>query len=77
MQSFIVLASLVSELAGGHYFDTPLVLKVTKKHLSPLKVKNHFDGWVGLNGTLFLHNQLFFLLNNSLSYCIKTTLVFG
>ena len=38
MQSFIVVASLVSELAGGH-FDPPLVLNITKKHLSPLRVK--------------------------------------
>ena len=38
MQSFIVLASLVSELTGGQN-DPPLVFKVTKKHLSPLRVK--------------------------------------
>ena len=38
MQSFIVLASLVSELAGGQ--NDPQVLNVTKKHLSPLRVKH-------------------------------------
>ena len=38
MQSFIV-ASLVSELAGGVKNDPPpLVLNVTKKHLGPLRV---------------------------------------
>ena len=37
MQSFIVVASLLSELAGGQN-DPPLVLNVTKKHLSPLRV---------------------------------------
>ena len=37
MQNFIVVASLVSELAGGQN-DPPLVLNVTKKHLSPLRV---------------------------------------
>ena len=36
MQSFIVLTSLVSELAGGQ--NDLLVLNVTKKHLSPLRV---------------------------------------
>ena len=39
MQSFIVVASLVSELAGGGVKMTPLVLNVTKKHLGPLRVK--------------------------------------
>ena len=36
MQTFIVLAFLVSELARN---DPPLVLNVTKKHLSSLRVK--------------------------------------
>ena len=35
MQSYIVLASLVSELAGGQNDPPPLF---TKKHLSPLSV---------------------------------------
>ena len=39
MQSFIVVASLVSELAGGGGQNDPLVLNITKKHLSPLRVK--------------------------------------
>ena len=41
MQHFIVVASLVSELAGGggQNDPLPLVLNVTKKHLSPLRVK--------------------------------------
>ena len=38
MQSFLVLASLVSELAGGQN-DPPKSLTL-QKHLSPLKVKN-------------------------------------
>ena len=38
MQRFIVVASLVSELAGGQN-DPPLVLNVTKDHLSALRVK--------------------------------------
>ena len=33
MQSFIVLASLVSELAGGDQNDPPLVLNVTENTL--------------------------------------------
>ena len=43
MQNFIVVASLVSELAGGQN-DPPLVLNVTKKHFSPLRVKNMATG---------------------------------
>ena len=46
MQSVIVLASLVSELAVGVKIKKikikikiPLDLNVTKKHLSPLRVK--------------------------------------
>ena len=42
MQSFIVVAPLVSDLAGGQNDPPPLVLNVTKKHLSPLRVKT-FD----------------------------------
>ena len=38
MQSFIVVASLVSELAGGQN-DPPLSPQRYKKHLSPLRVK--------------------------------------
>ena len=39
MQSFIVLASLVSELAGGVKMTPSSVLNVTKKHLSPFRDK--------------------------------------
>ena len=40
MQSFIVVASLVSELAGGGGGKmTPLSPQRYKKHLSPLSVK--------------------------------------
>ena len=41
MQNFIVVASLVSELAGGGQNDPPppLVFNVTKEHLSPLRLK--------------------------------------
>ena len=41
MQSFIVLASLASELARGLKM-TPLILNVTKKHFSPLRVKDDY-----------------------------------
>ena len=40
MQSFIVVASLVSELAGGQNDPPPsLSPERYKKHLSPLRVK--------------------------------------
>ena len=45
MKSFIVLASLVSELAGGQN-DPPFVLNVTKKHLSPLRVNELLIGFL-------------------------------
>ena len=52
MQSFIVLASLVSELAGGVKMTPPPVLNVTKKHLSPLRVNIRFI-------TVYVHCNLF------------------
>ena len=39
MQSLIVLASLVSELAGGSQNDPPPQSLTSQKHLSPLRVK--------------------------------------
>ena len=43
MQSFIVVASLVSELAGGVQNDPPVSPQRYKKHLSPLRVKPFFQ----------------------------------
>ena len=41
MQSFIVLTSLVFELAGGQNDPPPLLSPLrNKKHLSPLRVRN-------------------------------------